>query len=75
MKGQLGLSELHVRYIVGVRYSGMATVCLGNDDAKFSDLANSHAGIFMNASGKCYSLYIRLNLRYATPFFVGTQVT
>ena len=33
-----------------------STVCLGNDDAKFSDLANSHAGTFMDASGKCYSL-------------------
>ena len=33
-----------------------STVCLGNDDAKFSHLAKSHAGTFMDASGKCNSL-------------------
>ena len=34
-------------------------ICIGNDDAKFSDLAKSHEGTFMDASGKCYLVYIR----------------
>ena len=32
-----------------------STVCTGNDDSKFSDLAKSHNGTFMDASGKVLS--------------------
>ena len=31
-------------------------ICIGNDDAEFSDLVKSHKGTFMDASGKLFFL-------------------